>query len=90
MTTLSYVLLPLGILAGLAALYGLHRWLLALERRGYIYYWHQKPQGGSTYVPLQELVHPQIRHVIEVSEQVAKSPDDESGSGSDSPGDVAD
>jgi len=35
---------------------------------------------------LQELVQPQIRHVIEVSEQVAESPDDEAGSGADARG----
>ena len=86
MSALLYVLWPLGILAGLAALYGLHRWLLDLERRGYIYYWHQKPQGGSSYVPLQELVQPQIRHVTEVSEQAVEQADDESGSGTDTRG----
>ena len=86
MTTLTSMLWLLLLLASPLALYALHRWLLDLERRGYIYYWHRKPQGGSTYVPLQELVQPQIRHVIEVSEQVAESPDDEAGSGADARG----
>ena len=50
-------------------LYGLHRLGLYLESRDLIYYWHKKPTGGSAYNPLQEMLQPQIRHVIEVNEQ---------------------
>jgi hypothetical protein len=57
------------LLAAVPILYGLHRLGLCLERRDVIYYWHKKPSGGSAYNPLQELVQPQIRHVIEVGEQ---------------------
>ena len=57
------------LFAAVPILYGLHRLGLYLERRDLIYYWHKKPSGGSAYNPLQELVQPQIRHVIEVGEQ---------------------
>ena len=67
------------LLAAVPLLYGLHRLGLYLERRDLIYYWHNKPSGGSAYNPLQELVQPQIRHVIEVSEQ--RSEDSANGEG---------
>jgi hypothetical protein len=57
------------LFAAVPILYGLHRLGLYLERRDLTYYWHKKPSGGSAYNPLQELVQPQIRHVIEVGEQ---------------------
>jgi hypothetical protein len=57
------------VLLAVPGLYGLHRLGLYLESRDLIYYWHKKPSGGSAYNPLQELVQPQIRHVIEVGEQ---------------------
>jgi hypothetical protein len=59
----------LFLLAGVPALYVLHRLGLYLESRGLIYYWHKKPSGGAAYNALQELVQPQVRHVIEVGEQ---------------------
>ena len=63
------ILSILFLFAAVPVLYGLHRLGLYLESRDLIYYWHKKPSGGSAYNPLQELVQPQIRHVIEVSEQ---------------------
>ena len=59
----------IGLLALLSSLYALHRLALYLEQRDLIYYWHKRPTGGSSYNPLQEFSQPQIRHVIEVSEQ---------------------
>ena len=52
----------------LAGLYGFHRLCLYLEARGYMYYWHTKPQGSvpSVLVDLQEIMQPSVRHVIEV------------------------
>jgi hypothetical protein len=62
----------------LAAIYGLHRLGLYLERRGWIYYLHSPPAaGGSAYNPLQEIVQPQIRHVAQVGEQ--RHADDDAG-----------
>jgi hypothetical protein len=60
----------------LAALYGLHRLGVYLERRGWMQYLHTPTAGGSAYNPLQELVQPQIRHVVEVGEQ-RQAEDDE-------------
>jgi hypothetical protein len=67
-----------------AVLYGLHRLALYLEARDLLYYLHKKPQSGSmssALGPLQELVQPQIRHVVTVTDerQVA----DEAGDGDD-------
>jgi hypothetical protein len=66
-----------GSLLVLAALYGLHRLGLYLERRDLIYYWHKKPTGSTGYNPLQEIVQPQIRHSIEVREH--RQEDDDEG-----------
>jgi hypothetical protein len=67
------------LFAAVPALYALHRLGLYLENRGVIYYWHKKPSGGAAYNPLQELVQPQIRHVIEVGEQREGESGDEDG-----------
>ena len=67
-----YLYLILSLLAIIAALYGLHRLALHLERQGYIYYLHEKPSGGgggSMLGPLQELTQPQIKHVIEAKDE---------------------
>jgi len=61
------------------ALYGLHRLGLYLEPRGLIYCWHDKPIGGSSYCPLQEMYQPQIRHMIEAHEQRQAGQGDEEG-----------
>ena len=70
------------LLAIAAALYGMHRICLYLERRDLIYYWYKKPSGGSAFNPLHEMVQPQARHVFEVSEQ---RPNDDGQGG---PGDL--
>jgi hypothetical protein len=61
-----------AVLAGTAALYGLHRLCLWLEERGQLYYLHKKPEGGSSlsaFVALQHEIEPQSRQVIQVTEQ---------------------
>jgi hypothetical protein len=68
------------LLTFVPAIYALHRLGLYLERRGLIYYWRNKPTGGSAYNPLQEIYQPQIRHVIQVREQrLGDEQDDEGG-----------
>ncbi len=49
-------------------LYALHRLAPRLEERGYLYYWHTKPEPGgwSAAWVLQEIYQPRITHVIEV------------------------
>ena len=64
----------LAILAALllpAALYLLHRLLLKMERRGWIYYRSEKPRGtmGSVFSGFETFVHPEIRYVQQERDQ---------------------
>jgi hypothetical protein len=67
--SMHLVFSALILLAMAVTLYGLHRLGLYLERRNLIFYWYKKPNGGSAYSPLHEMVQPQARHVIEIGEQ---------------------
>ena len=60
-----------------ASIYGLHRLGMHLERRGLIHYWKSGPSTGGGYNPLQEIVQPQARHVVQVEEQRLVSQRDE-------------
>ena len=66
---MDIVIVVVVLLAIPAGIYALHRLGLYLERRGLMHYWHSKPSGGAGYNPFQEMVQPQMRHVIEVEEQ---------------------
>jgi hypothetical protein len=77
------MLWTLYVIAALAALYGLHRLALHLEERGYLYYRHKKPEPGghSTFLPLEEMIQPQVRNVIEAEDfRPAKMGDERTGS----------
>ena len=65
---MRWVLIIVAVVAGLYALY---RLAIYLEDCGFIYYRRKRPAGGGspTYCPFQEMIQPQIRHVIEVEEQ---------------------
>jgi len=65
------VLWCLIIISGLAALYGLHRLCLWLERRGWLFYKHKKPSSSeaSCFVALQQVLEPPIQHVLHVKEE---------------------
>ena len=54
-----------------AALYGLHRFCLWLENRGWLYYKHKKPGSsqGSCLLALQQALEPQVQHVLQLKEQ---------------------
>jgi hypothetical protein len=62
------------LIAAPFVVYGVHRFLLRLEERGYVYYWNKqpKPGGGSSFLPLQEFIQPEMHHVIEAEEHVAE------------------
>jgi len=63
-------------------LYALHRWCLKLEEQGYLYYLHKKPSsGGSVLNPLQEIVQPQIRYVLEIHDELPIKSEDDRGEG---------
>jgi hypothetical protein len=66
---------------GALVLYGLHRLGLHLEERGLMYYWHKQPETGAAgmWMPLREIVEPQVRHVIEAEEQYTHRLDEASG-----------
>lgn len=63
----------IGILAAAAAVYGLHRLALRLERQGWIRYRHHPPDagagGGALLGELQKIYEPQTRHVYELKEE---------------------
>jgi hypothetical protein len=67
-----------GTIGVLAALFGLHRLMLYLERYDWRSSWRQTGGSGG-YCPLLEICQPQIRHVVEVQEQ--RQGDVEDGSG---------
>jgi hypothetical protein len=72
----------LYLVAALAALYAMHRAALHLESRGYLYYLHKKPEPGghSAFLPIEELIAPQVRHVIEAENlRPAKMGDERTG-----------
>jgi hypothetical protein len=69
---MEIIIIAVVLLAIPAVIYGLHRLGLYLERRGLLHYWHTKPSGGAGYNPFQELVQPQLRHVIQVEEQAVR------------------
>jgi len=60
-------------LVGAAALYGLHRLALWLEREGWIRYLHSRPDTGAgtgaLLFELQRIYEPQTQHVFEVKEE---------------------
>jgi hypothetical protein len=61
----------LVILSGLAALYGLHRLGLWLEKRGWLFYKHKKPSSSavSCFVALQQVLERPIQHVLHVKDE---------------------
>jgi|GEM_PF-4878523 hypothetical protein len=66
METVIVVVVLMAIPTGIFAL---HRFGLYLERRRLLHYWHSKPSGGAGYNPFQEMIQPQMRHVVQVDEQ---------------------
>ena len=71
------------IALGLSSIYGLHRLGLWMEERGYIYYLHKKPKGGSaigSLVAFQRAIEPRAEYVIQ-AEQVNQEIAEEGDSG---------
>jgi hypothetical protein len=80
----------LWLLAALAALalllcvgWGLHRFLVLLEDRGYIYY-RQRPAGGGTgpaslLMEIDRIARPSVQHTVEVAEESRRRPTSSSG-----------
>jgi hypothetical protein len=55
-------------------LYGLHRLCLGLERRGWIYYMHRRPEstGTGVCIALQEIIEPSARQIIQVEDEAVE------------------
>jgi hypothetical protein len=68
------VVITWGVIAlvAAAALYGLHRLALRLEREGWIRYLHSRPDAGAgtgaLLFELQRIYEPQTQHVFELKE----------------------
>ena len=56
------------------AVFGLHRCLVSLENRGYIYYL-KKPRwgGGGGFLELERLIRPSIEHVQKANDVIVES-----------------
>jgi hypothetical protein len=67
------------LIAAPAALYALHRLALHLEERGYLYYRHRQPKPGGVppFLPLQEIVEPQVEHLMEAQNRLPEESSDD-------------
>ena len=52
-------------------LYRLHRTLLRWEERGWIYYWHKRPQSGAMncFSAIQQAIEPGYEHVAKMNQE---------------------
>lgn len=68
MSTIFWILIAIAVVP---VLYGLHRFCLYLDDYGYLLYRnkHRSSGGGSMFLPLDQIMRPQIQHVIQVKEQ---------------------
>lgn len=70
------ILIGLAVVIGVpACLYGLHRFAIHLEDRGYIYY-RNKPAGGGmsgAMFEMDKLTRPSVEHVAKAQEFQAES-----------------
>ena len=82
--TMTRLAVALGLPAGLAALYGLHRLAVWAEGRGFIYYREKRGSSGAlsnSFLELQSLFEPSKRYVLEektrdrVQEEKSGDPD---------------
>ena len=73
-TLLQAILWFMGLILVAVAIVGLHRGLVSLEKRGYIYY-REKPRGGggSAFLELDRLVRPSIEHVQRADDVIVES-----------------
>jgi hypothetical protein len=72
MTTIEITICVALLILVPAGLYGLHRFALYLEAQDLLYYMKKKPQSGwmpASFMPLQELLQPEVRHVVKVKDE---------------------
>ena len=63
MTVLGILTWSAAIVLIAAVAYRLHRWLISLEDRGYIYYRTKARGGGGAFMELDKLTRPSVEHV---------------------------
>lgn len=64
---LNVILIIVGVTLAPLGLYGLHRFCIQLEERGYIYY-RNKPEGGGVagaVFEMDKLIRPSSEHVVQ-------------------------
>ena len=64
------------LLAICVGLYITDKICLWLERKGLLFYRHNKPEGGvigSTLLELQNMVNPSTRHIIEIKDHAIET-----------------
>jgi hypothetical protein len=68
-------------IAAVPTLYGLHRLCIRLEDDGYLYYRKKRPRtsGGSMFLPLDQMIRPQIQHVTQIEGQHEKVTEEKDG-----------
>jgi hypothetical protein len=67
MTSVDYIVLSISLILAVIAICSLPwlcQWLVRSLRHSM-----RNSTGGSAYNPLQEMIQPQIRHVVEVQQQ---------------------
>jgi hypothetical protein len=64
-------------------LWGLHRFCLRLEERGYLYYLHKKPTpgGSSALLGMQEFIQPNAQQIVEALDHRSEMVGDEGATG---------
>jgi hypothetical protein len=68
------------VIASLFAVYGLHRFALWAEDRGWIYYVRRKPTSstlGNAFLEVQALIEPEKRKLAEVRKAADVEEDDQ-------------
>ena len=71
------------VLAVVPAIFVVHRTLLWMERRGWIFYHNTRPEPrnlGPAFMEIQRLFEPGKEHVIEQVKKQSAQEDDEGGS----------
>lgn len=66
---MDVALIVAAVIAGFAVvIYGIHRFLLYAERRGWVYYKNKRAPAGAgalAFMELMRIYRPEIEHVIE-------------------------
>jgi hypothetical protein len=81
MTAWHWLLWPLAVGVVVLGLYGLDRFCLWLEDRGWLYYRKKKPSSSpmSAWVAMQQFLEPGVKHVVHVGQERRSEGDEAAG-----------